>query len=298
MPNLIVLSGPTAVGKTDLAIDLALHFNTVIVSSDSRQIYSEMTIGTAVPTQEQLKKVPHYMIQNHSVTENYNASDFENEVIALLEKLFTTHENIIFTGGSGLYINAVLYGIDELPDIDPEVRKQLALRLEKNGLDDLRLELKRIDPEYYAQVDLKNPKRIQKALEVFYMTGKPYSSFLSRSHKQRFFKTVKIALDRPRSELYDRINRRVELMIEQGLVEEVKKLTRYKHITALKTVGYKEIFDYIDDKITLEQAIDLIQRATRKYARKQISWFRRDKNYQWFHPQEQKKILEYIKQKI
>lgn len=298
MPNLIVLVGPTAVGKTELAIQLAKYYQTVIVSADSRQIYKEMSIGTAVPEKQQLNSVKHYMIQNHSVTENYNASNFETEVIELLQQLYKKHQNIIFTGGSGLYINAVLYGIDELPDISPQIREQIAQRLQKNGLNDLRFELKKIDPEYYQKVDLKNPKRIQKALEVFYTTGKPYSSFLKNTKKQRFFNTIKIAIDRPRQELYNRINLRVEQMIKQGLVEEVKQLIPHKQLTALQTVGYKEIFDFLDHKITLEEAIDLIQRSTRKYARKQISWFRRDKDYTWFTPNQKNEIIEFINQKI
>ena len=298
MPNLIILVGPTAVGKTDLAIELAQYYQTVIVSADSRQIYKEMNIGTAVPNKDQLNSIKHYMIQNHSVTENYNASDFETEVIELLQQLFKKHSTIIFTGGSGLYINAVLYGIDELPDISPQIREQIAQRLEKNGLDDLRFELKKIDPDYYQKVDLKNPKRIQKALEVFYTTGKPYSSFLKNTTKDRFFTPIKIAIDRPREELYHRINQRAELMVKQGLVEEVKQLIPYKQLTALQTVGYKEIFDYLEQKITLQEAIDLIQRSTRKYARKQISWFRRDKNYTWFSPDQKKEIIEFINTKI
>jgi len=298
MPNLIVLVGPTAVGKTDLAIQLAQYYKTVIVSADSRQIYNEMSIGTAVPDKQQLNSVKHYMIQNHSVTENYNASDFETEVIKLLQQLFKKHQTIIFTGGSGLYINAVLYGIDELPDICPQIREQIAQRLQKNGLDDLRFELKKFDPDYYQKVDLKNPKRIQKALEVFYTTGKPYSSFLKNTKKQRFFTPIKIALDRQREELYNRINQRVNLMVEQGLIEEVKQLIPHKQLTALQTVGYKEIFDFLDKKITLEEAIDLIQRSTRKYARKQISWFRRDKDYTWFNPNQKNEIIEFINQKI
>ena len=298
MPNLIVLVGPTAVGKTELAIQLAKYYQTVIVSADSRQIYKEMSIGTAVPEKQQLNSVKHYMIQNHSVTENYNASNFETEVIELLQQLYKKHQNIIFTGGSGLYINAVLYGIDELPDISPQIREQIAQRLQKNGLNDLRFELKKIDPEYYQKVDLKNPKRIQKALEVFYTTGKPYSSFLKNTKKQRFFNTIKIAIDRPRQELYNRINLRVEQMIKQGLVEEVKQLIPYKQLTALQTVGYKEILDFLDHKITLEEAIDLIQRSTRKYARKQISWFRRDKYYTWFTPNQKNEMIEFINSKI
>jgi len=298
MPNLIVLVGPTAVGKTNLAIQLAQYYKTVIVSADSRQIYNEMSIGTAVPDKQQLNSVKHYMIQNHSVTENYNASDFETEVIGLLQQLFKKHQTIIFTGGSGLYINAVLYGIDELPDISPQIREQIAQRLQKNGLDDLRFELKKIGTEYYKKVELKNPKRIQKPLEVFYTTGKPYSSFLKNTKKQRFFTPIKIALDRQREELYNRINQRVNLMVEQGLIEEVKQLIPHKQLIALQTVGYKEIFDFLDKKITLEEAIDLIQRSTRKYARKQISWFRRDKDYTWFNPNQKNEIIEFINQKI
>ncbi len=294
MKKLILLAGATAVGKTDLAIEIARYFHTEIVSADSRQLYREMCIGTAVPDKQQLATVPHYMIQNHSVTENYNASNFEFDVLHILDKLFEKHEFVVFTGGSGLYIDAVLNGIDDLPDIDPKIRADLAERLNKKGIDDLRFELKTIDPEYYAKVDLQNPKRIQKALEVFYMTGKPYSRFLSQPKQIRPFETIKIVLDRPREELYWRINRRVELMIQRGLVDEVENLLEYRDLHSLQTVAYKEIFDYLDKKYTLAEAIDLIQRNTRKYARKQISWFRRDKQNKWFSPEQKEQILELI----
>ena len=293
-----MLAGPTAVGKTDLAIEVAKAFKTVIVSADSRQVFMEMTVGTAVPEKAQLNQVEHFMIQNHSVTENYNASRYEFEVLALLKKLFQKNDIVIFTGGSGLYINSVLYGIDDLPTILPEIRAQWENYFNKNGLDSLQNKLKEIDFGYYQEVDLQNPKRILKALEVYTQTGKVYSSFLTKTVKKRPFEIIKITLDRDREELYDRINQRVLLMVKNGLVEEVKALLAYRQNTPLKTVGYREIFDYLDNKTTLDEAIDLIQRNTRKYARKQITWFRREKEMKWFHPDQKQDVIEFINQQI
>jgi len=295
---LILIAGPTAVGKTDLAIQIAQHFRTCIISADSRQIFKEMSIGTAVPSNEQLLRVKHYMIQNHSIFENYNASSYEFEVLALLNQLFIHHDLVILTGGSGLYINALLYGIDDLPNILPEVRNYWQEFFELNGLSALQQKLLQIDPDYHQQVDLKNPKRILKALEVFSQTRNKYSSYLTNSSKIRNFSVIKIALNIDRNELYDRINSRVINMIESGLVDEVKSLIQYKFLTPLKTVGYKEIFDYLENHISLTEAIDLIQRNTRKYARKQITWFRRENSIQWFNPSETENIIHYINTQI
>ncbi len=290
---LVVLAGPTAVGKTETAIKLAQAFDTEIISADSRQIYKEMKIGTAQPTEEELKAAKHHFIAVKSVFEYYNASKYEFEVLDLLKKLFEKKDIVILTGGSGLYINAVLYGIDEMPTVDISIRNRLMKEYEEKGLQHIQNLLKKLDYEYYKQVDLNNPKRILKALEITIQTGKPYSSFLTHKPKKRFFKTVKIALNRPREELYDRINKRVLKMIDEGLIDEARKLFPYRHLTPLNTVGYKELFDYFESKISLEEAIDLIQRHTRQYARKQISWFRRD-TYQWFEPSQIPQILQYI----
>jgi len=295
---LILIAGPTAVGKTDMAIRIAQHFRTCVVSADSRQIYKEMNIGTAVPTQEQLFAVKHYMIQNHSITENFNASSYEFEVLALLNQLFTHHDLILLTGGSGLYINALLYGIDDLPTILPEIRNYWQNFFELHGLSKLQQELLQIDSEYYQQVDLKNPKRILKALEVFSQTKNKYSSYLTNSKKNRDFSVIKIALNIDRNELYNRINKRVINMINLGLVEEVKSLSNYKYLTPLKTVGYQEIFEYLENRISLDEAIDLIQRNTRKYARKQITWFRRETDIYWYNPTETENIIQLINSKI
>jgi tRNA dimethylallyltransferase len=282
--ELIVIAGPTGIGKTELGIEIAQRLKTEIISADSRQIYKELSIGTAVPSQNQLAIVPHHFIQNKSIHEYYNASKYENEVIHLLGDLFKKYNQIIMVGGSGMYIDAVRKGIDELPEIDMELRKSLFKRLEEEGLESLRKELKVLDPVSYEKIDLKNPKRVQKALEISLMTGKPYSSFMHAPEKPRDFKIKLIALDMKREELYKRINQRVIQMIEKGLVEEAKSLKSFKSVNALKTVGYKEIFTFLDQKISLEEAIEKIQANTRKYARKQLTWFRKENNYQWFHP--------------
>lgn len=291
---LIVVAGPTGVGKTNAAIELASKLGTEIISADSRQIYKEMCIGTAVPEKAQLEAIPHYFIQNKSIHQNFNASDFEFEVIEVLNSLFKKHDKIILAGGSGLYIDAVVKGIDDLPRIDPELRKQLQNRIKDEGLDGLRRELKLLDPVSYHAIDLKNPKRLQKALEISLITGKPYSEFLKGKPKQRNFSVKNIALNIDRNELYDRINKRVIQMIDKGLVAEAESLLKYKHLNPLNTVGYKEIFMFLEAEISLERAIELIQNNSRRYARKQITWFRKDNKYKWFEPKEIDSILRYI----
>jgi len=281
MNRLIVLTGPTAVGKTKYSIELAHSLKTELVSADSRQIYSEMSIGTAKPTLEELSLAKHHFIANHSITENYNASSYEFEAIELIDKLFETHENLILTGGSGLYIDAVLYGIDDLPTIEKEIRDELEQKFQNEGIESLRFMLKQIDPESYRKVDLRNPKRILKALEVTIQTGKPYSQFLTGRSKSRNFEPVIIILNRERQELHNRINKRVDLMIEQGLLDEAKALYKHKELTPLKTVGYRELFDYFDGKTDLETAIELIKRNTRRYARRQLTWFRKYESAIW-----------------
>lgn len=292
--TLIVICGPTGVGKTDLAIDVAQELKTEIISADSRQIYKEMTIGTAVPGHEQLKMAPHHFIQNKTIHEYYNASNYEFEVIALLGKLFKKYNQVILVGGSGLYIDAVCYGIDDLPTIDAEIRENLINRFDNEGIESLRKELKVIDPEYYNKVDLKNPKRILKALEVYLMTGKPYSSFLKMQKKTRNFSILKIGLNMDRNKLYSRINERVDKMFIEGLEAEAKNLYQYKNNIALKTVGYRELFEYFENKTDLKTTIDLIKRNTRHYARKQITWFNKYKDLTWFSPDEGNDIINYI----
>lgn len=287
--QLIIITGPTGVGKTDLSIEIAKSYNTEIISADSRQIYKEMCIGTAVPEKAQLEAIKHHFIQTKSVFDYYNASMFEFEVLDLLKSLFKIHSTVVLTGGSMLYIDAVCKGIDDLPTIDIELRNNLIQRLENEGLDSLRFELKHLDPEYYAIADLKNPKRILKALEVCLMTGKTYTSFRTYKAKPRDFDMIKIGLDRERSELHRRINLRVDKMVEAGLIDEAKQLYPHKNLNALNTVGYKELFAHWDGQYNFDEAIRLIKRNSRRYARRQLTWFRKDEQMKWFHPDD--KIL-------
>lgn len=295
---LLVIVGPTAVGKTELCLDLAQHYSTEIISSDSRQVYKELKIGTAAPTSLQLNRVKHHFIGTQSIHDYYNASMFENDVLELLSELFTSKPVVIMTGGSGLYVNAVCEGIDDLPTIDPGIRQNLIEKHETEGIESLRVMLKRLDPDYYEKADLKNPKRILKGLEVSLMTGKPYSSFLNNEKKKRYFQIIKAGLNIERNLLYERINQRVDEMIENGLVEEAKENFRYKNLNSLNTLGYKELFAYFEGKYDLERAIELIKRNTRHYARRQISWFNRDKEIVWFSPSEREKIIEHVEQQM
>lgn len=276
--NLIFILGPTAIGKTTTSIELAQKLNTQIISADSRQIFKELNVGVARPTEEELNSAKHHFIANKSIFDYYNASDYETEVNELISKLFMIYDNLIVTGGSGLYINALLYGIDDLPTIEPALREDLQLKFEQEGIEGLRILLKHIDPVSYEKVDLKNHKRILKCLEVSIQTGKPYSSFLTGKTKERDFNPIIFVLHRDRNELYDRINKRVEIMFQQGLVEEAKELIAHKNLTPLKTIGYKETFSFLENQISRDEAIDLIQRNTRKYSRKQINWFKRYEN--------------------
>jgi len=294
---LIIISGPTAVGKTAVAIAVA-HFGSEIISADSRQIYREMSIGTAVPSPEEMKAVRHHFIQNKSVYDYYNAFMYETEVIKLLEDLFRRMNPVIMAGGSGLYINAVCHGIDDIPTVEPAVRQEMKELYAWEGIEGLRSLLKKVDPEYYKKADLRNPKRLLKALEITVQAGRPYSSFLTQTRKQRPFRILKAGLDLPREELYDRINRRVDRMIETGLMEEARRLYPHRNTNALNTVGYKELFDYFDKKISLDEAITRIKANTRKYARKQLTWFRKDPDIRWFHPEEKDKIIEWIESSI
>lgn len=296
--TLVVITGPTGVGKTEVSIKVAQHFNTEIVSADSRQIFRELSIGTAVPSKNELDTVQHHFIQSHSIEENYNASRYETEAIELINKLLKNRDVLLLVGGSMLYIDAICKGIDRMPDADPEIRASLKKQLEEEGLASLRLQLKKLDPEYYKKVDLKNPNRIIHALEISIQTGKPYSSFRSDTPKERPFNIIKIALNCDRQKLHNRINLRVDKMMEAGLVNEAKEVYCKKHLNALNTVGYQELFAFFDKKISLDKAVELIKRNSRRYARKQITWFRRDKTVKWFEPGECNKIITWIESQI
>ena len=299
MKHLIIITGPTASGKTDLAVNLAEHFSTEIVSADSRQIFKEMRIGTAVPDDEVLQRVPHHFIQTRSVRDYYNAFMYETEMIDLLDRnLFAKYDTVVMCGGSMMYVDAVCNGIDLIPDPDMEVRDNLWQRFENEGIEPLRQQLLQLDPEYYKICDLNNHKRIIKALEVSIQTGKPYSSFRTGNKKQRDFQIVKIGLNLPREILHNRINQRVDKMIGEGLVEEARSLYPLRSLNSLNTVGYREMFDYFDNKTDLDTAVELIKRNTRRYARKQISWFNGDKDLTWFQPDQVDDIINYCNSKI
>lgn len=298
MPTLIVLIGPTGVGKTELSLRMAEHFHTHIISSDSRQLYADLKIGTAAPTAEQLRRVPHHFVGTLQLTDYYSAAQYESEVLAVLDDLFKQHETVLLTGGSMMYVDAICKGIDDIPTVDAETRALMLQRYEEEGLERMCAELKLVDPEYYKIVDLKNPKRVIHALEICYMTGKTYTSFRTQQKKARPFRIVKIGLTRDRTELYERINRRVDLMIEEGLVEEAKAVYPYRHLNSLNTVGYKEIFKYLDGEWELPFAIEKIKQNSRIYSRKQMTWFKRDQEIQWFHPAQEEEILAYLHSKI
>lgn len=273
--ELHVIVGPTAVGKTDYSIELAKEFGSPIISCDSRQIFKEMKIGTAPPSPDQLAAVKHYFIFSHSVSQYYTAGKYELEALEVINELFKTHDRLVVVGGSGLYVDALCYGLDDFPPADIELRNQLMERLEKEGIESLRMELKQLDPESYYSMDIANRQRVVRALEVTLMTGKKFSSFKTNQVKKRPFKINKTVLSMPREELYDRINRRVDMMFDAGLVAEVESLRQYRDMPALQTVGYKEIFEYFDGKHSLETARELIKRNSRRYAKKQISYFKR-----------------------
>ena len=299
--RLLIILGPTAVGKTDYSIEAALKFGSPVISCDSRQIYKEMSIGTAVPSAEQLSAVRHYFIHSHTVTELYTAGRYELEALELINRLFDEgHETLVMAGGSGFYIDALVNGLDDFPEADLQLRAELTARLKEEGVESLRTELRRLDPESYAAINIANGQRVIRALEVCLMTGKPFSSFKTSPNKKRDFTVEKVGLTRPRDVLYDRINRRVIQMIDDGLVEEVRSLRQYRTLAALQTVGYKEIFDWFDFQdglvssegwgpttpgdgpvTSLDRAVELIQRNTRRYAKRQLSWWGRDKDIRW-----------------
>jgi len=297
-PTLIVLTGPTGIGKSELALKMALHYKTDIISADSRQMYREMMIGTAVPSTAELDQVRHHFIQNISIHQNYNAGKFELDVIALLARLFTTMPVVIMAGGSMLYIDAVCKGIDDLPTVDPEVRRSLVARFGEEGIESLRFELKKLDPDYYHQVDLHNPKRLLHALEMCIMSGKPYSQLRTAPRKERPFHIIKIGLTAERKLIYDRINQRVDQMVAMGLEEEARILYPFRAVNALNTVGYKEWFDYFDGKTDKEETIESIKSNSRRYARKQLTWFRKDPDMHWFDIQHTEKVIPFIEEQL
>lgn len=291
---LISVVGPTAVGKTAAAVQIANHYHTEIISADSRQLFREMTIGTAKPSEEELSQARHHFINSHYVTESFNVGDFEKQGIAILKQIFEQHDIAIMAGGSGLYVNAIINGFDDLPAAPPEIREKLNRLMVTEGIEVLQQKLLTADPIYYQLVDLNNPQRLIRALEVCESTGKPYSSFRKGSQIKRDFNIIKIGLDLPREELYDRINQRVDLMIANGLIDEVKALTQYRSLNALNTVGYSEIFDYLDGKTDLNVAIASVKQNTRRFAKRQLTWFRKDKGIQWFNPTDALAMIDYI----
>ena len=292
--TLIVITGPTAVGKTALCLDLAKHFGIPIINADSRQIYRELKIGTARPTEEQMQQVKHYFVGTLGLEDYYSASLFEQQVLELLGQLFQSHDYALMTGGSMMYIDAVCDGIDDIPTIDDETRALMKRRLAEEGLEQLCEDLKRMDPEYYEIVDKQNPRRVVHALEICTMTGQTYTSFRRREKRERPFRIIKIGLNRPREELYARINQRVDEMMANGLLEEVKTMYPKRSLNALNTVGYKELFDYLEGRWTLEEAVERIKGNTRRYARKQLTWYKKDEQISWFHPDERTTIIDYI----
>lgn len=294
MATLVVITGPTAVGKTALCIKLAKHYGIPIINADSRQIYRELRIGTASPSDEQLHEVKHYFVGSIGIDDYYNASLYEQDVLRVLDEQFCHSPIQLLTGGSMMYIDAVCNGIDDIPTIRDDIRNEMKRRYAEEGLEVLCADLQRLDPEHYAVVDRKNYRRVIHALEICYQTGQTYTSFRKQERKQRPFRIVKIGLNRERDELYQRINSRVDQMMTDGLLDEARSLYDKRSNNALNTVGYKEMFAYLDSTWTLDEAIERMKGNTRRYARKQLTWFRRDTEMQWFHPKQQKDILNYI----
>ncbi len=297
-PLLICVVGATAIGKTSLAVKLAQAFSTEIISADSRQFFKEMTIGTAVPSKQELSAAPHHFIQNKSIFEAYSVGDFERDAIALLENLFEKNQIVIMVGGSGLYVDAVVKGLDNFPKVPSEIREQLNLELNEKGLESLQNELRNADPVYFEKVDIQNPHRVIRALEIYRATGKPYSSFLKKENIQRDFNTLFIGLTVNREIIYERINHRVDTMIKEGLIDEAKSLFQYKEENALQTVGYRELFEYFEGKISLEEAILEIKKNTRRFAKRQNTWFKKNEAIHWFdYDTEVSEIINFINEK-
>lgn len=298
MKTLISIVGPTAVGKTALTLELGEKFNTEIISADSRQFYKELNIGTAKPSQEELNRVPHHFINSHSIQDNFSAGDFEKEGLAKIDQLFQQHDLLLMVGGSGLFVNAIVDGMDDLPKPKEGLRELLNQNYKEKGIDFIQERLSEIDPIYYREVDVSNPQRIIRAIEVFETTGIPFSTWRKKNKKERKFRTLSIGLNIERALLYDRINRRVDEMINNGLLKEVETLLPFKEYSPLKTVGYTELFDYIEGKYTLEEAISKIKQNTRKYAKRQITWFKRNQNTVWFNPDEIPAVINYIESNV
>lgn len=296
--TLIVIVGPTAIGKTALAIDLAKYFRTEIISADSRQFFKEMTIGTAKPSVEELAAARHHFINSHSIQNLFSTGDFETEAIHLMSGLFEKHRLLIMVGGSGLYVDAVCKGLDDLPEIDLAIRERLNEEFASQGIEKIRMQLQALDPEYFDKVDQSNPKRMIRGLEVVLSTGKKLSSFLTSKKKERPFNIIKIGLNTDRSILYDRINKRVDLMMEAGLLDEAKSLLSYRACNALNTVGYSELFDYLEHKTDLNTAVSMIKQNTRRFAKRQLTWFRRDEATTWFEPTELEQVIQHIENQL
>lgn len=296
--TLIAIVGPTAIGKTALAITLAQLFHTEIISADSRQFFKEMEIGTAKPSRKELESAKHHFISSHSVDQLFSTGDFEIEALDILKDIFERQDLAIMVGGSGLYVNAVLNGLDKMPDIDLQIRQQLNLQFEQEGIIPIQNQLAKLDPEYFEKVDQNNPQRMIRGLEIFLSTGQKLSSMLSATKKERPFKIIKIGLNTDRKILYNRINDRVDQMIENGLLEEVQSLKPFRHANALHTVGYTEIFEYLDGNITMEEAVHAIKQNTRRFAKRQLTWFRRDEEINWFEPDQQTQILSFLSSRL
>lgn len=296
--TLLVLPGPTGVGKTSISLRLAQYFQAPVISSDSRQIYKELRIGTAAPTEQELTQAEHFFIGTHSIFDVYNAGQYELDVLELLDKLFRKHRVVLLVGGSMMYIDAVCNGLDDIPTVDEHTRKYWQDIYHEKGLTCIQEELKRLDPKHAGEVDMQNYKRVLHALEICTMTGKPYSALRTGVKKQRNFNIIKIGLNRPRPELYERINQRVEIMMQDGLLDEARKCYPYKHLNALNTVGYKELYDYMDGKCSLEEAVQMIKQDSRRYAKRQLTWFNRDKDIQWFHPDEVDAIIQFVHRRV
>jgi tRNA dimethylallyltransferase len=294
MNTLVVVLGPTGVGKSDISIQLAEHFQTEIISADSRQFYKELSIGTAVPCKEDLDRVPHHFIQSKSIHDYYNVSSFEVEALDLMDRLFRKVNPVVLVGGSMLYLDTICNGIDDIPTVDSKTRKSVVEWYEQNGIEALRNRLHELDPDYYNIVDQNNHKRMLHAIEVCLMTGKTFTSFRTNTIKERPFRVVKVGINQDRNVLYERINQRVLKMVDDGLVEEAQTVYKFRDLNSLNTVGYKELFTYFDGNCSLDEAVDLIQRNTRKYARKQLTWFRRDSQIAWFEPNQIAEIIGYV----
>ncbi len=296
MKKLLVIVGPTGSGKTDLSIRLARHFAAPILSTDSRQFYRGIPIGTAQPTPDQLQAAEHHLIASHDLEDGLNCGSYEVLALEILERLFRTHDTVVAVGGSGLYVQALCEGMDDLPEADEAIRRQLDAKWKEQGLEALAEELRERDPVYWAQVDRRNPARVLRALEVCRSTGRPYSELRTGERRSRDFEILKVGVDMPREELYERINRRVELMMEEGLEAEARRVYPLRHLNSLQTVGYKELFQYFDGEISREEAVELIKRNSRRYAKRQLTWFRRDESIRWFHPTQYAEVVAWLEQ--